>query len=552
MQVIKTPNFQCVNANTINPNISFCNSNNSPFQLKKLGFSRSIIPASKTISTIPTSINFIHPKRRPFSPFIAARKASGSDYYSVLNISRNATLQEIKTSYRSLARKYHPDMNKGPGAEEKFKEISAAYEVLSDNEKRSLYDRFGQAGLQGNFDASGTGPQEVDPFEVFAEYFGESNKFFGPSSEPSGFTFNFREKGSQNLDIRHDLYLSFEESIFGGERDIDVACFETCDDCGGTGAKSSSSVRSCSGCGGRGGVMKTQKTPFGIMSQVTTCSKCGGDGKIITDRCRRCDGSSQVRAKRSIKVVVPPGIHDGATMQVQGEGSFDKRRGVAGDLYLVLHTEEKIGIQRDGLNLYSKVNVDYTEAILGTVIKVETVEGLKDLEIPPGLQPGDILKLPHMGVPNINKPSVRGDHHFAVNVQIPKSISDAERMLVEKLASLRGTSQNYSLPDNGIRGSSDKNNANQTSNPGRKSATYLWKSIKDFLRKRQHRERFASIGIDTPALTRCGKPLKNFPSLLSISTVFVMAFIATLVRKCGCSIQWPHRKRLKYSNHPPK
>ncbi|KAL2462346.1 Molecular chaperone Hsp40/DnaJ family protein [Abeliophyllum distichum] len=482
MQVIKTPKFHCVsvnvNANTINPNISFCNSNNSPFQLKRLGFSRSIIPASKTISTIPTSINFIHPQRRPFSPFIAARKASSSDYYSVLNISRNATLQEIKTSYRSLARKYHPDMNKGPGAEEKFKEISAAYETMRKGlcmiaSARQVYREI--------FDASGTGPQEVDPFEVFAEYFGESNKFFGRSSEPSGFTFNFREKGSQNLDIRYDLYLSFEESIFGGERDIEIACFETCDDCGGTGAKSSSSMKSCSGCGGRGGVMKTQKTPFGIMSQVTTCSKCSGDGKIITDRCRRCDGSGQVRAKRSIKVVVPPGIHDGATMQIQGEGSFDKRRGVAGDLYLVLHTQEKIGIQRDGLNLYSKVNVDYTEAILGTVIKVETVDGLKDLKIPPGIQPGDILKFPHMGVPNINKPSVRGDHHFAVNVQIPKNISDAERMLVEKLASLRGTSQNFSLPDNGILGRNDKNNANQTSNPGRKNATYLWKSIKDFL-----------------------------------------------------------------------
>lgn len=552
MQVIKTPNFHCINANSINPKINLCNSNNPPFQLKKLGFSRSINPAFNNIFSIPNSNKFVIPKRRCIKSFIAARKASSADdYYSVLNISRNATLQEIKTAYRSLARKYHPDMNKDPGAEEKFKEISAAYEILSDNEKRSLYDRFGEAGLQGNFDASGTGPQEADPFEVFAEYFGESNNFFGRSGEPGGFNFNFREEGNQNLDIRYDLYLSFEESIFGGERDIEVSCFETCDDCGGTGAKSSSSVKSCRGCGGRGGVVKTQKTPFGIVSQVTTCSKCGGDGKIITDRCRKCDGAGQVRAKRSVRVVVPPGIHDGATMQVQGEGNFDKRRGMSGDLYLVLHIEEKFGIQRKGLNLYSKVNVDYTEAILGTVIKVDTVEGVRNLEIPPGIQPGDTLKLSRMGVPNINKPSVRGDHHFIVTVQIPKNISDAERMLVEKLASLRQTSENHSLPYNGIRGSSDKNNTNQSSNPERKSVTYLWKSIKDFLRKKQPRERFASIGIDTPAFRRsCA--LKNFPSLLSIATVFVMAFTAIFVRNWGSSIQWPSREQIKHSNHPSK
>uniref|UniRef100_A0A5B7B059 DNAJ heat shock family protein n=1 Tax=Davidia involucrata TaxID=16924 RepID=A0A5B7B059_DAVIN len=424
------PTHCCIKLN-LNPSFSFSISkltlisNSSCPPLKAFGFSNSF-PTLKNLSfrgknrNISLTFPSICTKRRCSSVIRAA--AAGSDYYSTLNVSRNATLQEIKSSYRKLARKYHPDMNKGAGAEEKFKEISAAYEVLSDDEKRSLYDRFGEAGLKGEYDGSGSGSQGVDPFEAFDAFFGESNGFFGGRGEPGGFNFNLRNKGSQVLDIRHDIFLSFEESVFGGQRDIEVSCFETCDDCGGTGAKSSSSIKSCTDCGGRGGVAKIQKTPFGIMSQVSTCSKCGGEGKIITDHCRRCGGNGKVRSNRSIKVVIPAGVNDGATMQVRGEGNLDKKRGIAGDLYLVLHIDEKHGIWRDGLNLYSKINVDYTEAILGTVIKVETVEGLRDLRVPSGIQPGDTIKMLYMGVPDINKPSKRGDHHFIVNVQIPKDI----------------------------------------------------------------------------------------------------------------------------------
>lgn len=190
---------------------------------------------------------------------------SRSDYYATLNVSRNATLQEIKSSYRNLARKYHPDMNKSPGAEEKFKEISAAYEVLSDDEKRSLYDRFGEAGLQGEY---GAAPQGVDPFEAFDAFFGESNGLFGSGGGSGGSNFTFRNLRNQGLDIRYDLSLSFEESVFGGPRDIGLNRFETCDNCNGTGAKSSDSIKSCAHCGGRGGVMNTQRTPFGMVSKM--------------------------------------------------------------------------------------------------------------------------------------------------------------------------------------------------------------------------------------------------------------------------------------------
>ncbi|PHU24224.1 hypothetical protein BC332_09331 [Capsicum chinense] len=365
MPAIYNPNWFCTAPN-INPNSSF-----STFGFPKtLTFSNSLSSSLEFSSTESNPFSVNRRRRRRFVTVEAAAKSSSSDLYSVLNVSRNATLQEIKASYRKLARKYHPDMNKGPGAEEKFKEISAAYEVLSDDEKRSSYDRFGEAGLRGEYDVPGGSPQGVDPFEVFSEYFGESNAFFGGIGGSRGFNFDFKNMGRQNLDIRYDLDLSFEESIFGGQRDIEVPSLDECDRCDGTGAKSSSCVKVCSECGGRGGVVKTQKTPFGIMTQVSACLKCEGKGRIVTDNCQKCGGHGQVQSKRSIKVVVPPGVHDGATMQVRGEGNIDKKSSMSGDLYLVIHVEEKRDIWRDGLNLYSKLDVDFTEAILGTVKKV--------------------------------------------------------------------------------------------------------------------------------------------------------------------------------------
>ncbi|WKA07965.1 hypothetical protein VitviT2T_025733 [Vitis vinifera] len=462
------------------------------------------------------------PKWRRWGVIRAAR----SDYYSTLNVSRNSTLKEIKSSYRKLARKYHPDLNKSPGAEEKFKEISAAYEVLSDDEKRSLYDRFGEAGLEGEYDRSNGGSKGVDPFDFFDAFFDESNGPFGRWGEPGGMNFNSRSKGNQGLDVRYDLFLSFEESIFGKQEEIEVSCFEVCDNCGGTGAKSSSCIKTCTNCGGKGGVMKTQKTPFGIMSQVSTCSKCGGDGKIITSHCQSCGGHGKVQSKQSIEVIIPPGVSDGATMQVRGKGNFDKKRGMAGDLYLVLHVNEKHGIWRDGLNLYSKVNVDYTEAILGTVKKVETVEGLRDLQIPSGTQPGDSVKLSYMGVPDINRPSRRGDHNFVVNVLIPKDISDTERILVEKLASMRTTCNDQPVSSEGPA----KDQKHHASPKRSEHAPSMWKSIKNFLWRNPSRTSFASVSVDTSTLLqRCSRPDSSL--MISLLTVFIITCIFTLMGK---------------------
>ncbi|KAB5524286.1 hypothetical protein DKX38_022035 [Salix brachista] len=516
---------------------------------------------------------------------VRAEASARADYYSTLNVSRNATLQEIKSSYRKLALKYHPDMNKGAGAEDKFKEISAAYEVLSDDEKRSLYDRFGEAGLQGEFDGYGSGSQGVDPSEIYNTFFGGSDGFFGGRGGDGGLNFNFRNMGNEDLDIRYDLYLSLEESVFGGQREIEVSFFETCDSCSGTGAKSSSCIKSCADCGGRGGVMKTQRTPFGMMSQVSTCAKCSGEGKVITDHCRKCGGNGKIRSKRSMKVVFPAGVNDGATMRIQGEGSFNKQSawdqsailskasdkflklyrqsfeftagiwdycslkqqfqkyickihhlGIAGDLFISLHVNEKQGIWRNGLNLYSKINVDYTQAILGTVLKVETVEGLKDLQIPSGIQPGDAVKLSRLGVPDINKPSVRGDHHFIVNILIPKNISNKERALVEELASLKSCSKEHAVSSNSsgtlesnkdhIRDPKDNASGHRV-----KSISSLWNSITGFLGQKQSRERFASAAMttNTSLLWRSGK--LDFSIVLSVITVSVLTCILTSMRK---------------------
>ncbi|TVU47890.1 hypothetical protein EJB05_07506, partial [Eragrostis curvula] len=399
-----------------------------------------------------------------------------------------ATLQEVKAAYRTLARKYHPDMNKSPGSEEKFKEINAAYEILSDEEKRSLYDRFGEAGLSGGYGSGDIGTHEIDPYELFNAFFGGSDKFFGDNMSGRGFHYSTKNTNNRVLDIRYDLLLSFEESILGGKRQINIFRHETCDTCHGTGAKSSNSIAECYQCRGQGRIMKTQKTPFGTVSQISSCLNCDGSGKIITDHCSSCYGSGRVQVEHSIKVDIPGGIDDGSTIRVTGGGSVDKQRGVSGDLYIFVRVNEKQGIHREGLNLYSSFTIDYTEAILGTTVKVETIEGFKDLRIPPGTQPGEILKFSQLGAPDIKKPNVRGDHNFVINVKIPKSISDLERSLLKELAALKET-KSISVPE--ITNAENLRKQNHHSSSRRKSS--FWGSIRNFFRSDEGGQKFASI-----------------------------------------------------------
>ncbi|KAK1651922.1 hypothetical protein QYE76_069727 [Lolium multiflorum] len=419
----------------------------------------------------------------------AAAERGGKDYYSTLNIRRDATLREVKSAYRILARKYHPDMNKSPGAEEKFKEISAAYEVLSDEEKRSLYDRFGETGLNGNHGGGDFGAHEVDPYELFNAFFGSSDKIFGGMG-PGRFHYSSNVKDNRGLDIRYDLILPFKESIIGCKREINIFRHETCGTCHGSGGKSRNSITECTQCRGQGRSMKSQKTPFGIVSQISSCLNCDGSGKIITEHCTRCYGSGKVKVERSIEVEIPGGIEDGSAIRITGGGSVDKQRGVSGDLYISVCVKEREGIHRDGLNLYSNVTIDYTDAILGTTVKVETIEGWKDLYIPPGIQPGEKLKFAQLGAPDIKRPNHRGDHNFVIKVTIPRNISDQARSLVEELAALKGT-PSISVPgdENVNRGNLKKRSHHSSA---RKTLSF-WGSVRNLFGGDGRDQRFASI-----------------------------------------------------------
>ncbi|XP_038894093.1 chaperone protein DnaJ [Benincasa hispida] len=500
------------------------------------GFSRLVGPLRRRDFQTRSRLTFV-------SCGAAATRGTATDHYSTLNVSRNATLQDIKNSYKKLARKYHPDVNKDPGSEDRFKEISAAYEVLSDDEKRSLYDQFGEAALQGDYGVMSRGSRGVNPFEIFDAFFGGSDGLFGERDGIGGINLNQRSGNIQNLDIYYDLHLSFEESVFGGEQAIQFSCFETCEICDGTGAKSNNCMKLCADCHGRGGVVKTQRTPFGMMSQVSICSECGGDGKIITELCRSCGGSGRMQSIRKMNLVIPPGVSDGATMKIQGEGSSDKKRRMTGNLYIRLRIDEKHGIWRDGIHLYSNISIDYTEAILGTIVRVETVEGLKDLQIPAGVQPGDRVRLPCLGIPDINKPSVRGDHLFIVNVQIPKRISDSERTKIKELALLKASNMNDEVYTHGMpQGTFDKctheNQGNLASSQAIKRNTSIWSSIKHFIGKRQPREGFASIGVEI-SKPPCWRHLKLHSSytdslitVLIVTSLFLVGrnYFWTLVR----------------------
>eukprot|EP00258_Populus_trichocarpa_P038056 XP_024454075.1 uncharacterized protein LOC18096701 isoform X2 [Populus trichocarpa] len=396
--------------------------------------SSSFFTGKKFASPSILTVRFSKTKTKAYTngpgPFVYA----SGDYYATLGVPKSATSKEIKAAYRRLARQYHPDVNKEPGATEKFKEISSAYEVLSDDKKRSLYDQYGEAGVKSTVGGPSSA-YTTNPFDLFETFFGASMGGF-PGMEQTGFKTRRRSTVTKGEDIRYDISLEFSEAIFGAEKEFELSHLETCEVCAGTGAKMGSKMRICSTCGGRGQVMRTEQTPFGLFSQVSVCPNCGGDGEVISEYCRKCSGEGRIRVKKNIKVKVPPGVGAGSILRVAREGDAGPRGGPLGDLYVYLDVEEITGIQRDGINLTSTISISYADAILGTVVKVKTVEGMSELQIPPGTQPGDVLVLAKKGAPKLNKPSIRGDHLFTIKVTIPKRVSAKERELLEELASL--------------------------------------------------------------------------------------------------------------------
>ncbi|MGC8765667.1 MAG: molecular chaperone DnaJ [Brevinematia bacterium] len=358
---------------------------------------------------------------------------SDKDYYEILGVSRGASDEEIKKAYRKLAMKYHPDRNQGDKqAEEKFKEINEAYEVLSDPEKRRIYDQFGhQAFSQGGFGHTTTG-FDFDINDIFDESPFEDifSSFFGGS-------FTRREKRRdrkvRGSDIRADISINLSELVSEKNLTIKVRRSEPCSTCRGTGSRNASTPSTCPNCGGRGQVRTTQ----GLFTITTTCPRCHGTGTIISDPCPVCRGESVVEKDVNLTIKVPGGIEDGTKMRIAGEGDAGRFNGVRGDLYVVVHVKNDTPFERDGNNLLGKLKISFPRAVFGGVLEVDTISGKKKINIPAGVQTGYQIRLRGEGLPDV-RTGVRGDILYEIHIDVPKNPSMKEKELLRQYASLIG------------------------------------------------------------------------------------------------------------------
>ena len=351
-----------------------------------------------------------------------------ADFYQILGVSRDADADTLKRAYRKLARQYHPDVNKEPGAEDKFKEIGKAYEALADPDTRARYDQFGEAGLGG-----AAGMPDMGDMGGFADLFETFFNGFGGQSPQGGRT--QRRGPQQGDDLRYDLNIDFKEAIFGQQREIKIPHLETCEVCRGTGAKVGTGPTNCSTCGGSGQVRRATRTPFGNFTQVAECPTCNGTGQIIADPCTSCGGNGVKQVRKKLRINIPAGVDTGTKLRVSGEGNVGLKGGPPGDLYVFIKVKNDPNLKRDGINIYSEISVSYLQAILGDTIEIITVDGKVNLKIPSGTQPNTSLSLENKGVPRLGNPVARGNHQVLVKVKLPTRISENERNLLESLAS---------------------------------------------------------------------------------------------------------------------
>ena len=357
------------------------------------------------------------------------------DYYEILGVDRNASKEDLKKAYRRLARKYHPDINKEAGAEERFKEINRAYEVLSEPETRGRYDQFGEAGVSG---AGGVNYGDMGHMGGFADIFETIFSGFGGGVGTTG---TRRRTGpTKGDDLRLDLKLDFREAVFGGEKEIRIPHLETCQVCKGTGAKPGTGAKTCPTCNGQGQVRRATRTPFGSFAQVSTCPTCNGQGQIIEEKCEVCNGAGRRQVTEKVKITIPAGVDDGTRLRVSRKGDAGLRGGPSGDLYVYLYVEPDKVFTRDKMNILSEITISYLQAILGCTVGVNTVDGEQELSIPPGTQPNTVLTLENLGVPKLGNDAIRGDHLITVKVDIPTHINAEERELLEQLAHIKGQS----------------------------------------------------------------------------------------------------------------
>lgn len=350
------------------------------------------------------------------------------DYYLVLEIERTATEEEIKKAYRKLALKYHPDKNPGDkGAEDKFKELGEAYEVLSDGQTRAAYDQYGHAAFERARGGFGRGGFH-DPTEIFREVFGGGagsifEDLFGERRDPSG-----PQRGS---DLRYDMEITFLEAANGCEKEISVTKLDLCEVCRGTGAEKGSGARTCNTCGGRGQVLSSR----GIFSIAQTCPRCEGRGKIIEKPCKNCNAAGRRERTSTIKLKIPAGVDTGARLRSNGNGEAGVRGGPAGDLYVILHVQPHEIFQRDGDDLICEVPVSFVQAALGAEVEVPTLTSSAQIRIPPGTQPGTLFRLKGNGVKNVQGYG-HGDLHVRITVEVPTHLNGAQRAKLQEFAEL--------------------------------------------------------------------------------------------------------------------
>ena len=359
------------------------------------------------------------------------------DYYEVLGVEKNASAEEIKKAYRKSAMKYHPDRNPGDkDAEEKFKEIGEAYEVLSDDQKRSRYDQFGFAGVDPNYGAGnpggGAGFGGFGGFGDFGDIFGE---FFGGGRRQSN-----RNVPRQGENVSARLDLTFEEAAFGVEKEVSAQRIENCSVCNGSGS-ADGQVETCSQCRGTGQIRTTQSFMGMQMQSTATCPQCSGRGKIIKNPCNTCRGKGKVRRTNKIKVSIPAGINEGQTVRVRNEGCVGSNGGPNGDLMVDIYIKRHPIFERDGVHVYCEVPITFTQAALGSEIEVPTLDGKVKFDLPEGTQTGKQFSLSGKGIPYVNNPKRRGDHRFTVVVETPTKLTREQKELLRQLdASLDGKS----------------------------------------------------------------------------------------------------------------
>lgn len=359
-----------------------------------------------------------------------------ANYYEILEVEKTATKEEIKSAFRKKAIKLHPDVNKAPDAEEKFKELGKAYEVLMDDEKRALYDQYGEEGLNG------AGYSQQGPFdfgfggldEIFSSFFGDMGGFSSRRVDP-----NAPQRGS---DLSYQLEIDFEEAIFGAEKDIPLEHLEPCKVCSGSGVEAGYKKETCTTCKGSGHIKKVSRTILGNITQIVPCPNCSGTGQMNPHPCKKCKGSGQSMAKKTISIKIPQGIDTGMKMRVSQEGDCGKNGGPSGDLFVFIRIKPHKIFQRNNINLFINYPISLAQAALGDEVDIPLPgDRLTKLKIPSGIQDGDTLKIKGEGVPYLNNPTQKGDIFVKIKLLTPKKISQEEEKLYRRLLEIEKQSK---------------------------------------------------------------------------------------------------------------